>query len=229
MMNGRSTGAKIGKLTHAFSADGFHVSKRIFTSSGKIGLLAEHKTAHNQDTGAPKKSYYLEGAPYERGYLLGMLAEPEISDMAIHFVDNILFDFIGLEFLNSIPLLQKMLAILLYELSEKTWKAQPQHIHDEVRGMLDGCKKSNPNKAPAFAKTQAGALLCDFLAAVRQKAPDEPFCIGQFFPADNLSLGRAANLADPRHFPSSMYVPVVRAMAVRFFFHEISSSVLLIL
>ncbi len=145
MMNGRSAGFKIGKLSQAFKADGFAIAKRIFTQSGKLGILAEHQTERNKDTGAPKKSYYLEGKPYERGYLLGLLAEPEVSDMAVNFVDNILFDFLGLEFLNSIPLLQKMLAALLYELSESAWKSQPQHIHDEVRGILEGCRRSNPN------------------------------------------------------------------------------------
>ena len=132
------------KLYEAFASDGFQVSKRAYTPSGMLGLAANHMTAANYDTGQRKTSYYLEGAPYERGYLLGLLAEPEIADMAIHFADNILFDFIGLDFLNRFPLLQKLLVGLLYELSETTWLSQPPHIRDEVNGILDGCKKSNP-------------------------------------------------------------------------------------
>ena len=99
----------------------------------------------NRNTGKPKRSYYLEGTPYERGFLLGLLAEPEVADMATNFVDNIVFDFIGLDFLNRFPAVQKALVDLLQSLSQSTWASLPQHVHEEARGMLDGCKHSNPN------------------------------------------------------------------------------------
>lgn len=154
------------KIYKAFLGDGFQLKKRICTAAGKLGVVAEHTTARNYDTGRKKLSYYLEGTPYERGYLLGLLAEPEISDMAVNFVDNIVFDFIGLEFLNRFPLLQKLLIALIYEISLSTWISQPQHVHDEVRGMLDGCKKSNPNTLVTQARISVLNVGFDVLCAM---------------------------------------------------------------
>ncbi len=145
MANDGQMYARLAKLSGAYGADGFRIIANAYTNAGSVGVAAEHMTARNRDTGKPKRSYYLEGSPYERGYLLGLLAEPEISDMAVNFVDNIVFDFIGLEFLNRFPSLQKSLVDLLQSLSQNTWAALPAHIHEEARGMLDGCKASNPN------------------------------------------------------------------------------------
>ncbi len=133
------------RLYNAFAADGFRVIKRAYTASGSLGVAAEHTSAATYDTGQKKLSYYVEGTPYERGYLLGLLAEPSIADMAVSFVDNIVFDFVGLEFLNRFPPLKKLLVRLIHELSLSAWMSQPQHVHDEARGILDGCRKSNPD------------------------------------------------------------------------------------
>ena len=131
-------------LYNAFAADGFLIKKKAVTASGSMGVAAEHKTAVNYDTGQKKPAYYLEGTPWERGYLLGLLDEPAVADMAVSFVDNIVFDFLGLDFFNRFPLLQKLIIALVHELSENAWASQPQHVHEEARGILDGCKKSNP-------------------------------------------------------------------------------------
>lgn len=136
--------ARFPILYRAFEADGFTVTKRAYTESGSMGLAAEHKTAKNYDTGNKKTSYYVEGTPYERGYLLGLLAEPSVSDMTNGFAENIIFDFIGLDFLNNFPLLKRLLVKLLEEMSMRTWHSLPAHVHEEARGIYDGCKKSNP-------------------------------------------------------------------------------------
>lgn len=158
--------AQFLKLNKAFESDGFKIKKQVYTESGKLGVMAEHTEAKNYDTGEPKKSYYLEGAPYERGYLLGLLSEPEISDMTVHFVDNMIFDYIGMEFLNLFPLLQKMLVELISALSERTWKSQPQHVHEEAEGMLDGCKKSNPNTHVTLSRLSVMNVGIDVLCAL---------------------------------------------------------------
>lgn len=153
------------RLFRAFTADGFQV-KKWAQIEGKLGMRAEHATARNYDTGQKKASYYLEGTPYERGYLLGLLAEPEISDMAVKFVDNIVFDFIGLEFLNLFPLLQQMLVNLIQALSISAWISQPEHVHDEVNGILDGCKKSNSRTQVTQARLSVMNVGIDVLCAL---------------------------------------------------------------
>jgi hypothetical protein len=153
-------------IYRAFAADGFQIRKRAYTPSGRLGVAAAHGTAKNYDTGQKKPGYYLEGTAYERGYLLGLLAEPEISDMAVNFVDNVVFDFIGLEFLNRFPLIQKLLIAIIQELSSDTWKSQPQHIHDEVRGMLDGCRKSNPDTVASESRISVLNVGIDVLCAL---------------------------------------------------------------
>ncbi len=134
----------ISMLHRAFAADGFRIVLRTHTSTGRMGVAAEHRSAINYETGQRKRAYYVEGNPYERGYLLGLLAEPSVADMAVNFVDNIVFDFIGLEFLNHFPPLQKLLVALIGELSEAAWASQPPHVREEARGLLDGCRRANP-------------------------------------------------------------------------------------
>ncbi len=136
---------RYARLSEAFASDGFRVVKRAFTQSGGMGLMAKHLTAANYDTGEKKAAYYLEGTSYERGYLLGLLAEPAVADMAISFADNIVFDQMGLDFLNRFTWLQKLLVALVEELTHSAWQSLPAHVHDEAAGLLDGCRKSNPN------------------------------------------------------------------------------------
>ncbi len=127
----------------AFAIDGFR-AQTAFAMPDALGVLAVHKTAKDYDTRRGKTSYYLEGTPYMRGYLLGMLAEPQISEMAIQFNDNILLDFVSADFFNHFPMLQKWMVALLYELCDDAYAALPVHIHEEVDGLLAGCKKVNP-------------------------------------------------------------------------------------
>ncbi len=131
------------KLERAFKADGFTITQKIFFGPGRIGIEARHDTASNYDTGQKKKSYYIEGTPYERGFLLGRLAEPEIADLAVNFADNIVFDFFGLDFLSGLPAAGDIIVSFVYELSRKTWASQPPHIHEELSGMIDGCNAAN--------------------------------------------------------------------------------------
>lgn len=166
------------KLYNAFADDGFLIKKRVYTASGKLGVVAEHVSVTNYGTGLKKLSYYLEGTPYERGYLLGLLAEPSVADMAVSFVDNIVFDFLGLEFLNRFPLLQKLLVALIQELSEDAWASQPRHVRDEARGLLDGCRKANPSTPVTQARIGIMNVGFDVLCALfytgdmlRKRAP----------------------------------------------------------
>ncbi|MGI5918292.1 MAG: hypothetical protein ACOX8N_01330 [Christensenellales bacterium] len=145
MTGGGDMERRYAALAAAFAADGFRVARHAYTETGRLGLMARHISASNYDTGEKKAAYYLEGTAYERGYLMGLLAEPQIADMAVNFAENIVFDQIGLDFLNRFALLKKMLVELVYELTQSAWQALPAHVHDEAAGMLDGCRRSNRN------------------------------------------------------------------------------------
>ncbi len=160
------TGKRYAKLEKAFKADGFTITQKTVTAAGRIGIEARHDTAINYDTGEKKKSYYIEGTPYERGFLMGLLAEPIISDMTINYADNIVFDFIGAEFLYGSPLFHDIIVPLIYELSRSTWNAQPSHVHEEARGMMDGCKKSNPETRVTKQRLAAINVGFDVLCAL---------------------------------------------------------------
>lgn len=135
---------RINALSSAFARDGYEITKG-FTVNNGIGMVAEHKTAKNYDTGRKKKAYYLEGTPYQMGYLLGLLAEKEVADMAIRFKENVLIDFIGIEFLKKNEAFKNSLLSFVYELSKSTYNALPLDIRDEVQGIYDGCVQSNPD------------------------------------------------------------------------------------
>ena len=140
----RSTvaGRRLISLVGAFNSDGFEVGK-VVTYNGRLGIAAESKTAFNYDTGKHKKAYYLEGTAYETGFLMGSLAEEEISRMAMDFADRVVFSFIGSKTLEKIKLIQEVLVRLLYELSKETWNQLPVELKDEIQGVYDGCKSRN--------------------------------------------------------------------------------------
>ncbi|MEN6471839.1 MAG: hypothetical protein ABFC62_10280, partial [Clostridiaceae bacterium] len=167
----------IARLAAAFEADGFKLKRLISVENG-LGAVAAHKTAYNYDTRKKKLCYCLEGAPYARGLAMGLLAEPQVEEMAVSFTDNIVFDFLDVEFLANYPLLPKLLVALLYELSESAWRAQPETIRQEALGLYDGCKKANPRTKVTMQRIIVMNVAFDALCAIvytgelfRERAP----------------------------------------------------------
>ena len=77
-------GDKIERLRAAFAHDGFEFDRDkdvvVYPSgddTGAIGVRADHHRARNYETGQPKQAYYVEGTPYEMGWLIGKMAEPK--------------------------------------------------------------------------------------------------------------------------------------------------------
>ena len=137
-------GRRTANLADAFEKDGFEIEKTV-TWSGRKGVAAVHKTAVNYDTGKKKRVYYLEGTGYEAGYLMGMLAEPDVEAMAVDFADKIVFAFIGSRLLEKIKLLQEALIFIIYEHVKGMVPDLPQEIRDEIQGLYEGCKAANPH------------------------------------------------------------------------------------
>lgn len=142
MLRSAITGKHLIKLTEAFNSDGFEITK-VTTYNNRLGIAADSRTAVNYDTGKPKRVYYLEGTPYESGFLMGSLAEEEISQMAMKFADKVVFSFIGSKVLEKIKLLQETLIRLIYSLSKEAWSQLRLEIKDEIQGIYDGCKGRN--------------------------------------------------------------------------------------
>jgi hypothetical protein len=140
----RSTeaGKRLIHLAKAFNSDGFEVV-RADTYNGRLGITAESRTVVNYDTGRPKRAYYIEGTPYEMGYLMGKMAEDEIARM-MEFTDRVIFSFIGSKVLEKMKLVQGILIKVVHELSKKTWQKMPPEITEEIRGIYDGCRSRNP-------------------------------------------------------------------------------------
>ncbi len=142
MFRSTASGRRLIHLTEAFGRDGFEVVRSI-TYNGRLGITAQSRTAFNYDTGKPKIAYYVEGTPYEIGYLMGNMAEEEISRM-MEYTDKVVFSFIGSKVLEKMKLIQSALIKIIYELSKKMWKQLPEVITLEIQGIYEGCKSRNP-------------------------------------------------------------------------------------
>lgn len=114
-------------------------------SGDKIGVLAEHKTIKSV-TGCPKRTYYIEGNNRQMGFMMGLMAEPEIYLMAYDYVDDVVFDFIGLDLPDwLVKILGSLIAKILYPGSEKIFENfVPAQYKDELSGMIDACLEINP-------------------------------------------------------------------------------------
>ena len=142
MLKSTIEGKRLIKLTEAFNSDGFKITK-VATYNGRLGIAADNKTASNYDSGKPKRAYYLEGTPYETGFLMGNLAEEEVSRMATEYADKVVFSFIGSKVLEKMKLIQDALIHLIYSLSKDAWSQLRLEIKDEIQGIYDGCKSRN--------------------------------------------------------------------------------------
>jgi hypothetical protein len=143
-----TTNERITKLTYAFEIDNYSVETSIVEFEDKIGIKASHNTATDYDTKQPKKVYYLEGDHYQMGYMLGLLAEPDVELMATDFADSIIISFINGDKPFKHPEIEKIIGAILIEIVNKISKKMnptiPVDFKQEIAGILDGCKKANP-------------------------------------------------------------------------------------
>jgi len=137
-------------LSVAFEQDGFKVAKVAWVDrdTPRLGLLAEHQTAWNRKVDR-KCAYYVEGSPWEMGFLMGKLAESKIQRMSEDYIEN---------FIRSmIPWAKR------HKTSEDDWPLYDWLVErvnglvpagvppieelepriDEIRGMVAGCIDAN--------------------------------------------------------------------------------------
>ncbi len=150
--------ARFKRVERAFAKDGFEVrylpepgspSKKTGYRAidGFIGVMAEHGSATVGKSGRRKRAFYLEGGNREVGYLLGLLAEDDISRMTTDFVENVVFAFFsGDEAITSEKTtpLKDLIVNLVYEASKGMRPDVPGEYIEELEGIVAGCKAANP-------------------------------------------------------------------------------------
>jgi hypothetical protein len=140
---------QVKRLIAAFEEDGFQVDRQsgVFHFLGGVGITAIHRTATIGKTGKRKKAYYVEGNPYEMGYLLGLMAEPDIERMCEEYVPNMILSFIR-EGTRNRGLIKRILTLLLriatYWVAGNIYPDVPLQYKIELEGVLEGCRAANP-------------------------------------------------------------------------------------
>ncbi|TFH08137.1 MAG: hypothetical protein E4H08_08295 [Candidatus Atribacteria bacterium] len=157
MANPESVTARIKRLKKAFENDDFTVHKGGIIQCGdpgaeRVGMVATHKSATNYQTKEPKRAYYVEGAPYEMGYLMGRLAEPDIDVMTEQFIDNVILSMLhsvtnaeskkGKQEREQLLDTHKILIGVLRSMIRRRGmqKDASPELKQELNGIYDGCK-----------------------------------------------------------------------------------------
>jgi hypothetical protein len=166
--------ARIARLKQAFDRDGFVVADRDVvkysvpdSTEKRVGMIARHRTATNYDTGERKRAYYVEGTPFEMGYLMGRLAEPEIDRMTDEFIDNVLWSMLKAvsgqktkddETTRGLPLLDvhNTLVRVIHRMIRfrHVKKAVPAALKQELKGIVKGCEAAAVRKNRTTSVTE---------------------------------------------------------------------------
>lgn len=153
-----SVASRFSRVEAAFDHDGFSVTQHadLLAPDARlgyrlkddcIGVLAEHRSARNRKTGRPKRAYYLEGDAWHRGYLLGLLAEQEISRMTGEFLKKVVFAFFdggAARARGIMEELQKLIVDIASTASRAALPDIPREYILEIQGIVDGCAAANP-------------------------------------------------------------------------------------
>jgi len=142
---------RIKHLKKAFEQDGFEVvaSAEVDVTTTRIGLRAEHRTARCKGV-EPKCAFYVEGTPWEMGYLMGRLAARAIQEMSEHYIENYIRQMIPW----AAPKKWREKDWPLYNwLVKRMNQLVPKGVppHDalrrriaEIQGMVAGCREVDP-------------------------------------------------------------------------------------
>ena len=144
--------ARLERLRAAFDKDGFEVVQAAFPDgrSPYLGLIAKHRTARNRGA-ERKRAYYVEGGPWDMGYLMGRLAEPRIQEMSEDYIENFIR--------TMLPWIRKskktardwpIYSWLVKRVNDLVPPDVPPHPAlspriKEIRGMVAGCVSANPH------------------------------------------------------------------------------------
>jgi hypothetical protein len=163
---GETVAERLARIERAFQKEGFlPVAHRL--KDERLGVAAEHKSARNTRTGAPKKAYYVEGDNAQMGWLLGFLAEPEISRMANEYLENVVFAFFEGDSADRGPAgsIKNLIVRIVADAAERTLPDIPPEYVEEIDGMLEGCTAVNAQTRVSRERLLALNLGIDCLLA----------------------------------------------------------------
>jgi len=153
-------------IVDAFADDGYDVIAT-FEYEGARGVSARHKTALNCGGPEKKAAYYIEGTPYQMGYLMGRIAESSVAAMAIDFTAKCLPAFVNP---NLVPERFEFVFKWLVDMIDKADAAMredlPPYLLDEMQGLVDGCKAANPSTKVDFAHIFTLNVAVDYLSTL---------------------------------------------------------------
>ncbi len=149
---------RFARVSAAFAADDFTVvplghpatsgaGRGCLQTGQSIGVAAVHNGLLASKRGTPKKAYYLEGNPFEKGWLMGRMAEPEVSRMAGAYIRDVAFAFFGPSPLSSpkaLPGIKTLLVDMIEGAARKMLPDIPSEYIEEMRGIEAGCRDANP-------------------------------------------------------------------------------------
>jgi len=140
---------KVSRIIQAFRAEAppfvADPVEDVFRYEGRVGVRASNRSACHLPEKV-KHAYYVEGTHFEMGYLLGLMAEQEISRMCHEFNRRVIFEFIDVHFRTEAvaDALGEFLERLLHRLSQNIEPDVPAEYIQEMKGILEGCKQANP-------------------------------------------------------------------------------------
>lgn len=164
MSNGR-----LQSLKDAFLNDGYGYESHV-VYQGRLGVMAKHLCATiNGDPNSRKKAYYVEGSHREMGYLLGLMAEPDISLMTTIFIPRMIWELIVWHPRATadprtpaerrvVEMIKAGVGDLMGELnttfSAAVAPSVPSGFMEEMRGIAAGCRAANSNTLVTVAGLQ---------------------------------------------------------------------------
>ncbi len=152
-----SVSERFPRVARAFTADGFTVvrfpDRRApgetlgWQQTGQsMGVAAVHNGALSAH-GKPKKAFYVEGTGFEKGWLMGRMAEPEVSRMAGAYIRDVVFAFFGPNPLSrprALPGIKALLIEIIEGAARKMLPDIPAEYVEEMKGIEAGCRDTNP-------------------------------------------------------------------------------------
>ncbi len=150
MKSESSIEARAARVAAAVRADGFEAAAGpggYVVKDGMLGMAARHSSARSSRTGAPKRAYYVEGMGRQAGWLLGVMAEPEVARMAGEFVENVPFAFFGSRLASdkgALSLVKDVIVEIVAGASARMLPDIPAELVAEIDGLEEGCRAANP-------------------------------------------------------------------------------------
>ncbi|MGA2975559.1 MAG: carcinine hydrolase/isopenicillin-N N-acyltransferase family protein [Spirochaetia bacterium] len=174
-----SPSQRFARVQAAFTADNFSVvpitdprapgATLAYLQTGQsIGVAAVHNGAFHSQHSRPKKAFYVEGNGFEKGWLIGRMAEPDVSRMAGDYIRDVAFDFFGPSPLGGPKALYRIKTLLVDIIEGAARKMLPDipgEYIEEMKGIEAGCKEANPRTDVTLPRLMALNLGIDSVLA----------------------------------------------------------------